>query len=83
MFTKSQSKEKPLALENAGNDRYIVRQNITEETDAEGEIYYTYEENIVTKDALDVMQCVEGVELKRESTIIDEYTQQLIEEGSL
>ena len=83
MFTKSQSKEKPLALENAGNDRYIVRQNITEETDAEGEIYYTYEENIVTKDALDVMQCVEGVELKRESAIIDEYTQQLIEEGSL
>ena len=83
MFIKSQSKEKPLALENAGNDRYIVRQNITEETDAEGEIYYTYEENIVTKDALDVMQCVEGVELKRESTIIDEYTQQLIEEGSL
>lgn len=83
MFTKSQSKEKPLAVENAGNDRYIVRQNITEETDAEGEPYYTYEENIVTKDALDVMQCVEGVELKRESTIIDEYTQQLIEEGSL
>lgn len=83
MFTKSQSKEKPLALENAGNDRYIIRQNITEETDMEGETYYTYEENIVTKDALDVMQCVEGVELKRESTIIDEYTQQLIEEGSL
>lgn len=83
MFTKSQSKEKPLALENAGNDRYIIRQNITEETDAGGETYYTYEENIVTKDALDVMQCVEGVELKRESTIIDEYTQQLIEEGSL
>ena len=83
MFTKSQSKEKPLALENAGNGRYIIRQNITEETDAEGETYYTYEENIVTKDALDVMQCVEGVELKRESTIIDEYTQQLIEEGSL
>ena len=83
MFTKSQSKEKPLTLENAGNDRYIVRQNITEETDAEGEIYYTSEENIVTKDALDVMQCVEGVELKRESAIIDEYTQQLIEEGSL
>lgn len=83
MFTKSQSKEKPLAVENAGNDRYIIRQNITEETDAGGGTYYTYEENFVTKDALDVMQCMEGIELKRESTIIDEYTQQLIEEGSL
>lgn len=83
MFTKSQSKERPLTVENVGNNRYIVRQNIEKQTDAEGNPYYTYEENIVNKDALDVMQCVEGVELKRESVIIDEYTQQLIEEGSL
>lgn len=83
MFTKSQSKEKPLTVENVGNNRYIVRQNIEEQTDADGNTYYTYEENIVNKDALDVMQCVEGMELKRESAIVDEYTQQLIEEGSL
>jgi hypothetical protein len=70
-------------VENVGNNRYIVRQNIEEQTDADGNTYYTYEENIVNKDALDVMQCVEGMELKRESAIVDEYTQQLIEEGSL
>ena len=83
MFTKSQSKTKPLAVENVGNNRYIVRQNITEAQNEQGEMFYTYDENIVTKDVLDVMQCVEGVEIKRESAIIDEYTMQLIEEGSL
>lgn len=83
MFTKSQSKTKPLAVENVGNNRYIVRQNITEAQNEQGETFYTYDENIVTKDALDVMQCVEGIELKREAVIIDEYTQQLMEEGTL
>ena len=83
MLTKGQSKEKPLAVENVGNNRYIVRQNITEAQNEQGEIFYTYNENIVTKDVLDVMQCVEGVEIKREAAIIDEYTMQLIEEGSL
>ena len=83
MFVKAQSKEKPLAVENVGNNRYIVRQNITESNDEQGGVCYTYDENIVTKDVLDVMQCVEGVEIKREAAIIDEYTMQLIEEGSL
>lgn len=83
MFTKSQSKTKPLAVENVGNDRYIIRQNITENDDGNGDTIYTYDENIVTKSALDVMQCVEGIELKREAVIIDEYTQQLMEEGTL
>ena len=83
MFRKSQSKEKPLAVENVGNGRYIVRQNITEAQNEQGETFYTYDENIVTKDVLDVMQCVEAVEIKREAAIIDEYTMQLIEEGSL
>ena len=83
MFTKSQSKTKPLAVENVGNDRYIIRQNIEEADDGNGGTIYTYDENIVTKNALDVMQCVEGVELKREAVIIDEYTQQLMEEGTL
>ena len=46
-------------------------------------MFYTYDENIMTKDALDIMQCVENVEIKREATIIDEYTMQLIKEGSL
>ena len=83
MFTKAQSKEKPLVVENVGNNRYIVRQNITELKDEQGDTFYTYDENIVTKDVLDVMQCVEGVAIKREAAIIDEYTMQLIEEGSL
>ena len=83
MFTKAQSKEKPLAVENVGNNRYIVRQNITELKDGQGDTFYTYDENIVKKDVLDVMQCVEAVEIKREAAIIDEYTMQLIEEGSL
>lgn len=83
MFTKSQSKTKPLAVENVGNDRYIIRQHIEETDDGNGGTIYNYDENIVTKSALDVMQCVEGVELKREAVIIDEYTQQLMEEGTL
>ena len=83
MFAKAQSKEKPLAVENVGNNRYIVRRNIEIATDEQGEKFYTYDENIVTKDALDIMQCVEDVEIKREVAIIDEYTMQLIEEGSL
>lgn len=83
MFTKAQSKEKPLVVENVGNNRYIVRQNITESKDEQGGTFYSYDENIVAKDVLDVMQCVEGVEIKREAAIIDEYTMQLIEEGSL
>ena len=83
MFTKSQSKEKPLAVENVGNDHYIIRQNIIEADDGNGGTIYTYDENIVTKSVLDVMQCVEDVELKREAVIIDEYTQQLMEEGTL
>ena len=83
MFTKSQSKEKPLAVENVGNDRYIIRQNIIEADDGNGGTIYTYDENIVTKSVLDVMQCVEDVELKREAVIIDEYTQQLMDEGTL
>ena len=83
MFVKAQSKEKPLAVENVGNNRYIVRQNIEASTNEQGEMFYTYDENIMTKDALDIMQCVESVEIKREATIIDEYTMQLIKEGSL
>ena len=83
MFAKPQSKEKPLAVENVGNNRYIVRQNIEASTNEQGEMFYTYDENIVTKDALDIMQYVGSVEIKREATIIDEYTMQLIEEGSL
>ena len=83
MFTKAQSKEKPLAVENVGNGRYVVRQNITESNDEQGGVFYTYDENIVTKDVLDVIQCVENVEIKREAAIIDEYTMQLIKEGSL
>ena len=83
MFVKAQSKEKPLAVENVGNNRYIVRQNIEASTNEQGEMFYTYDENIMTKDGLDIMQCVEGIEIKREATIIDEYTMQLIEEGSL
>ena len=83
MLTKGQSKEKPLAVENVGNNRYIVRQNITEAQNEQGDTFYTYDENIVKKDVLDVMQCAEAVEIKREAAIIDEYTMQLIEEGSL
>ena len=83
MFVKAQSKEKPLAVENVGNNRYIVRQDIEASTNEQGEMFYTYDENIMTKDALDIMQCVESVEIKREATIIDEYTMQLIKEGSL
>ena len=44
MFAKAQSKEKPLAVENVGNNRYIIRQNIEAATDEQGETFYTYDE---------------------------------------
>ena len=83
MFRESYSKEMPLAAENVGNGRYIIRRNIRPCIDADGNTSYSYEEKVVSKDAYDVMQSLEGVELKREAVIIDEYTMRLIEEGSL
>lgn len=83
MFTYAQSDQKPLVVENAGNSRYVIRRNIRETTNDKGEKVYDYEEDTVSKDVLDVMQHMESVEVKRETAIIDEYTMQLIEEGSL
>lgn len=83
MFTHAQSSQKPLAIESTGDNRYIVRCNICETTNDKGEKIYEYEEDVISKDVLDVMQHIENIEIKRESAIIDEYTMQLIEEGSL
>lgn len=83
MFTYAQSSQKPLAIESTGDNHYIVRRNICETANDKGEKVYKYEEDVVSKDVLDIMQHIENIEIKRESAIIDEYTMQLIEEGSL
>ena len=83
MYEKSQSTEKPLEIQSAGNNRYFLRQNITECTGSDGNTYYEYEEKIIGRDVLDVIEHINANELKRESEIIDEYTEQLIAEGSL
>lgn len=83
MFTYAQSSQKPLTIESTRDDRYIVRCNICETTNDKGEKVYKYEEDVISKDVLDIMQHIKNIEIKREAAIIDEYTMQLIEEGSL
>lgn len=82
MFRKAYSKEKPLAFENIGKGVYVIRQNITKIQNGD-DVSYSFEENIVTKDAADIMECADKKEIKREAAIIDEYTLQLIDEGVL
>lgn len=77
----AQANEKPLIVEELSGDRYLVRRNITEKENSEGNKYYEYEERIVTSIELTIIECFNNMEIKREAEIIDDYTMQLIEEG--
>lgn len=72
---------KPETFQKAGNDKYLLHQNIVENTDEEGNKSYTYDERIISCDEYFILNSLQSVELKREAEIIDEYTEKLIDEG--
>lgn len=80
-WRKSTSNETPANYEKLSGDRYLVRRNIIEKENNDGNKYYEYEERIVTSIELTIIECFNQLEVKRESEIIDDYTMQLIEEG--
>ena len=82
-WVESHSNVKPETFQKAGDDHYLLHQNIVESTDDDGNPKYTYDEKLITCDEYFILNSLQNVELKREAAIIDEYTQQLIEEGSL
>lgn len=82
-WVESHSNVKPETFQKAGDSHYLLHQNIVESTDEDGNVQYTYDEKLITCDEYFILNSLQNVELKRESAIIDEYTQQLIAEGSL
>lgn len=80
-WVQSRSNIKPETFQYAGNDKYLLHQNIVENTDENGAVYYTYDEKIISCDEYFILKSLQNVELKRESEIIDEYTEKLISEG--
>ena len=87
----SSSTVKPAALDNFSSPTIIYeRRNFVQKTQTEdmGEgdpvetTYWEYEERTMTADEYSLSRLVaERVEIRHESDIIDEYTDQLIEEG--
>ena len=73
-WVTAHSNEKPEMFQKAGNDKYLLHQNIVENTDEDGNKSYTYDEYFIVKSLQDVS-------FRREAEIIDEYTEKLIEEG--
>ena len=82
-WVQSHSDIKPETFQKAGDGHYLLHQNIVENTDDDGKVSYTYDEKLITCDEYFILSALQGIELKREAEIIDEYTQQLIEEGTL
>lgn len=86
-FTQSESKTRPLEVEEITGDRFFVRKDIEEieETDNEGNVStsYTYQEAVVTAPEYAAWAAVEAFASRREAEIIDEYTLKLIDEGVL
>lgn len=80
-WVQSRSNIKPDTFQYAGNDKYLLHQNIVENTDENGEVFYTYDEKIISCDEYFILNSLQNVELKREAEIIDEYTEKLITEG--
>ena len=74
---------KPEIFQKAGNDKYLLHQNIVESEDEEGNKTYTYDEKIISCDEYFILNSLQNIEFKREAEIIDEYTEKLISEGSL
>lgn len=86
-YTKSESNIRPAEVEVITGGRFIIRQNIEEETrtnqDGVEYVYYSYEEAVVSEAEYAAYATARNIESRRENTIIDEYTLQLINEGVL
>ena len=90
-FYNSQSNERPLEVDvNASPDGVYVRKNITEVTTEEGNTLFNYEEAFMTNAEYEqyqykniVTDFLDKFSVRRENEIIDDYTMQLVEEGSL
>lgn len=82
-WTQAHSNIKPETFQKAGNDKYLLHQNIVESEDEEGNKTYTYDERIISCDEYFILNSLQNIEFKREAEIIDEYTEKLISEGSL
>ena len=82
-WCQAHSNIKPETFQYAGNDKYLLHQNIVENTDDEGNVSYTYDEKIISCDEYFILNSLQNVTLKREAEIVDEYTQKLVEEGVL
>lgn len=82
-WRQAHSNIKPETFQYAGNDKYLLHQNIVETEDEKGNKTYIYDERIISCDEYFILNSLQNVKFKRESEIIDEYTQKLIEEGAL
>ena len=82
-WRQAHSDVKPEIFQYAGNDKYLLHQNIVENTDDKGNVSYAYDERIISCDEYFILNSLQNVVLKREAEIVDEYTQKLIEEGAL
>lgn len=93
-FYNSQANEKPLEVDvNSSPDGVYVRRNITETKTDEGTTLFNYEEAFMSQSEYEnykhnqyenvVTDSLKDFTVRRESEIIDDYTLQLVEEGSL
>ncbi|MEI8127975.1 MAG: hypothetical protein WCG95_00025 [bacterium] len=92
IYKPAESLVKPLETDETLNQNGVyMRQNITSKTysDSDGttKTKWSYEEAFLTTEEYNnyvlVQSTIASTELKRENTIIDEYTLKLIEEGRL
>lgn len=82
-WVTAHSNEKPEMFQKAGNDKYLLHQNIVENTDEDGNKSYTYDERVISCDEYFILKSLQDVSFRREAEIIDEYTEKLIEEGMI
>lgn len=80
-WIQSRSNIKPETFQRAGNNKYLLHQNIVETIGEDGETAYTYDERIISCDEYFILSSLQNIELKREAEIVDEYTEKLISEG--
>ena len=86
-YVQTESRVQPKETEQISGSRYLVRQNIKQEsrTDDNGAafILWIYDEAVMSEAEFAAYQAVNSFEATREADIIDDYTMQLIEEGTL
>ena len=86
-YRKAESRQQPKEIEQATAGRYYIRKNIKKEsrTDEKGAAFdlWVYDEAVASEAEYAAYLAIQGTELRREAEIVDDYTLQLIEEGTL